>query len=470
MLRVKKLKYFILLFSLGFSIHIMAQNKQLNNGLPLGVFDSGTGGLTVLEAILQLDAYNNQTGDTIPDGIPDFENESYQYLADQANMPYGNYAAAGKTDLLKEHMIKNFQFFAGTTFDQNNDSNWIPANKTAVKMIVLACNTATAYTLTDLRSIPMPGTEKIPVIGVIEAGAKAALKYMEHNDGTVGVFATAGTVASNGYPLTLKQYAGEFNVKNMSIISQGGIGIAESIDRDADYINDTATTISNSYKGPSVKNTSLSIDTNLLVAYNFNRGGNALLCEIDEKGGCLDLQLNDPSNYVRYHLVTLLEKMKAEHLSKPLNTLILGCTHYPYLKDTIQSVLHELYNYKVGENYIYRNVIASHVQLIDPAVETAKEAWHTLYSEKLLSPSKNNLGNLFFITVPNTQLPGVKLQPNGAFTYEYKYGRNAGDHKKYVQTELFSTKNISSDTYSRLKSVLPAVYSAILSATPALHK
>ncbi|HAL71245.1 MAG TPA: hypothetical protein DCP71_05675, partial [Verrucomicrobiales bacterium] len=58
--------------------------------LPIGVFDSGIGGLTVLEALLTLDAFNNETLKPGPDGKPDFENERFIYLGDQANMPYGN--------------------------------------------------------------------------------------------------------------------------------------------------------------------------------------------------------------------------------------------------------------------------------------------------------------------------------------------------------------------------------------------
>lgn len=63
--------------------------------LPIGVFDSGIGGLTVLEAILELDAFNNETLRPGSDGRPDFENDQFVDLGDQANMPYGNYAAAG---------------------------------------------------------------------------------------------------------------------------------------------------------------------------------------------------------------------------------------------------------------------------------------------------------------------------------------------------------------------------------------
>ena len=76
-------------------------------GMPIGMFDSGTGGLTVMEAFLTMDSFNNVTGEEIPDGVPDFAGEDFVYLADQANMPYGVYSSVGKTEYLKELIIKN---------------------------------------------------------------------------------------------------------------------------------------------------------------------------------------------------------------------------------------------------------------------------------------------------------------------------------------------------------------------------
>ncbi|MFV1964248.1 MAG: hypothetical protein ACC628_02405 [Pirellulaceae bacterium] len=63
---------------------------------PIGVFDSGTGGLTVLETILTMDAFENSshTSSAHGDGQLDFNNESFIFLADQANMPYGNSSCA----------------------------------------------------------------------------------------------------------------------------------------------------------------------------------------------------------------------------------------------------------------------------------------------------------------------------------------------------------------------------------------
>lgn len=440
-------------------IAIFAQQKG-RSASPIGVFDSGTGGLTVLEAILTLDAFNNKTGTPGADGKLDFQSEYFQYLADQANMPYGNYAAENKTTLLKEHVIKNMDFLIKHKYDVFASSNH--SKKEGVKILVLACNTATAYALNEVKTFIKKQQENIPVIGVINAGVKAALAYQKtHQMGTIGVFATAGTVASDGYPKTILAMAEQLHIPQPSIVSQGGFGLADAIDRDYSFFSENANTYRNDYKGPSLKNKYYTIDDKLLNIYNFNKSGNKLLCEFDDKGNCLDIQLNDPENYVRYHLVSLLEKMKKAHYTTPLNTLILGCTHYPFMRDTIHHVLNELYNLKSNGQYLYRTVLAADVALIDPAVETAKETYRAMRKLKLINTEVKRK-NIFFITVPNRDLKEITLQADGWFTYAYKYGRTEGQQKKYVNFVPFDQKNISPSTYDRIKAALPNVYQQII--------
>lgn len=454
--------YFLILII--FSVTSFGQTKNISvkkNELPIGIFDSGTGGLTVLEAMLKLDQFNNRTGEPGADGKLDFEAEFYQYLADQANMPYGNYAAERKTDLLKEHILKNMQFLLGTTFISNYTTTPVNANKLPIKMIVVACNTATAYALPDIKKMVQEDLHlSIPVIGVIDAGSKAAIEYQKVAGGTIGVFATAGTVASNGYPRTLQQMAIKQNLALPSIVSQGGVGLAESIDRDLCYFSDTAINTRNIYKGPSIKNQTNKIDTSILDVYHFNKIGNGLLCEYDNTGSCTEMQLNDPVNYARYHLVSLLEKMIAEKYKIPLTTLILGCTHYPYVRDTIAAVISELYNYKKNGVYKYRSVLANHVELIDPAIETAKEAYIAMRRQQLQNKqtSSSNALSQFYITIPNKFESGIQLQDDGWFTYSYKYGRKAGHNKKDILYVSFDKENVSNSTYERFKRVLPNVY------------
>jgi glutamate racemase len=454
-------KYIPLFILVTLNVLLVAGQQKTKNSLPIGVFDSGTGGLTVLEAMLTLDAFNNKTGEPGSDGKPDFEKEYFQYLADQANMPYGNYAAENKTKLLQEHVIKNMDFLLKNNFDLTTTST---ANKQGVKMLVLACNTATAFALAEVQDFVKSSNANVPVVGVINAGVKAALAYQStHEKGTIGVFATAGTVASDGYPKTLRKMAQQLGMSEPSIISQGGFGLADAIDRDYSFFDDKASALRKDYKGPSIGNTNYRIDTALLNVYNFNKENNKLLCEYDDKGRCLDVQLNDPENYVRYHLVSLFERMKAQGITKPMNTLILGCTHYPFMRDTIRNVLNELYNLKLNGTYPYRSVIASHVELIDPAIETAKEAYIEMRKLMLGNTASKDV-NKFYITVPNTALQEVKLQQDGWFTYAYKYGRHEGENKPFVKFVPFDNKNISSATYERLRQALPTVYTSVVTA------
>lgn len=467
-MKYPKLPYLFLLptvwlVSLVLSINkSQAQQKIVKRSSPIGVFDSGTGGLTVMEALLTIDEFNNDTGEPGKDGKPDFNKEHFQYLADQANMPYGNYAAENKTPLLKEHILKNMQFLLGNTFEIKGKKLWMEPAKEPVKMLVLACNTATAFALSEIRTFLKNEQYPVAAIGVIDAGVKAALQYQAtHPRGAIGVFATAGTVASNGYPRTLLEMAAQKGMETPVIVSQGGLGLAESIDRDWSYYVDTATSYRNEYKGPSVKNAQYKIDTTLLSIYRFNRTGNKLLCEYDDKGACQDIQLNDPENYVRYHLVSLLEKMRQNKTTLPMNTLILGCTHYPFMRPIIQQVLSELYDYQDNNGYRYRDYLSKEVALIDPSYETAKEAYVALRAMNLGTESNKKIENKFFITIPNAGLSEIQLQEDGWFTYQYKYGRQAGESKRFVKYVPFDTNNISSATYQRIQAALPNVYEEI---------
>ncbi|MDD5621577.1 MAG: glutamate racemase [Actinomycetota bacterium] len=122
----------------------------------IGIFDSGVGGLTVLWEIMK--------------AIP---NESTIYFGDTKRFPYG----PRDLDEVKKLVFKITRFL----YDKD------------VKLIVIACNTSTAAALDDLKR-----QYDIPIIGVIEPGARTAV-YNTRNK-RVGVIATEGTVKSNAYP------------------------------------------------------------------------------------------------------------------------------------------------------------------------------------------------------------------------------------------------------------------------------
>lgn len=435
----------------------------ITSDLKIGVFDSGTGGLTVLDALVRFDQYDNSGGGSGADGLPDFKREEFIYLADQANMPYGNYYAAGKSDLLIEHIIKDAQFLLGTNYyARANDPSHI-SDKSKVKALVIACNTATAYGQEHIDSFIEKSGLDIPVIGVINAGARGALEgFRPDEDGSIGVFATVGTIASKGYDNTILQmkealgYTGDIQIYN-----QGGHGVAEAVDEEPDFIDRTVDAPRDSYRGPGLDDGSFQIDRTLMDVYNFDFDHNKMLCDTRNPDDCQILQINSADNYVRYHLVSLMEKIRNTPDAQPLKALMLGCTHYPYLMDDITRILGDLYDYQRDGKYIYRDLMVENVRLIDPAVYVAKELYQALSARDLLNTEGDISNSEFYISVPNLDNDHVVVDDAKRFTYDYKYGRNAGEIQQYVKVVPFDNNNIPQDIVERFKSSIPETFRLI---------
>lgn len=131
----------------------------MSNNRPIGFIDSGFGGLTVVKQSLK-----------------QLPNETVVFLGDSLRCPYGP---------RKSQEVKQF------TFEMVNY-----LKKYDIKMLVVACNTATAAALADLKEML-----DIPVIGVIAPGARAAIKVSQNN--RIGVIATQGTIRSHVYETQL---------------------------------------------------------------------------------------------------------------------------------------------------------------------------------------------------------------------------------------------------------------------------
>ena len=239
----------------------------------IGVFDSGIGGLTVLKEIMRILPHE----DTI-------------YLGDTARVPYGIKSA----DTVIRYSLENARFLT----------------KRNIKILVVACNTASAVALPALRE-----RYSLPIIGVIEPGARKAVKVTKKK--RVGVIGTKRTIKSRAY--------------------------------------------SNSIKG---------MDPKIEVI------GQAcpLFVPLAEEGWT--------DNDIAY-----LTAKKYLHGLKDayIDTLILGCTHYPLLKGVIKEV--------VGDS----------VLLVDSAEEMAVEVTRILKVDNLLSTKdKNGFHNFFVTDAPDT--------------------------------------------------------------------
>ncbi len=221
---------------------------------PIGVFDSGLGGLTVVRSLLKR--------------LP---NESLIYVGDTARVPYGPKSP------------ETVQRYASQIVD------WLVAE--GVKAIVVACNTATAHALTYLQQ-----HVTIPVVGVVEPGARAAIRATR--GGPIGVIGTAGTIGSGAYARAIHALAPALDVRQQAC---------------------------------------------------------ALLVPLVEEGW-----LNHAAT--RVVVREYLAPLKQAHV----DTLVLGCTHYPLLATVIAE--------EMGRT----------VQLIDSAEETASELALTLDARQLL--------------------------------------------------------------------------------------
>ena len=438
----------------------MANYPTKDKSLPIGVFDSGTGGLTVLKAIVNYDENQNNSHKKGSDGTLDFNKESFIYLGDQANMPYGNYSKENKVDLLKEHIIKDAQFLMDNKYYSDANDKTINTDKKPVKALVIACNTATAYGKEYIEELLKKGNSNLKVIGVIDAGVRGTLQTLKKDeDAIIGVLATAGTVTSKGYHNTILKLKGEQGFTgNIEVFSQGGVGIAEAVDEDPNYFNKNLKKPRSDYKGPSLDG-DVKIDKTLFDVYNFDFNDSKMLCDSDKSDDCSILQINDAQNYVRYHLVTLMEQIRLSKTQNKLKSIILGCTHYPYLTDEISTILKELYNYKAKDgSYLYRDYMVENINLVDPAVDTAKELHDYLKQEQLFNPEGDIKDSEFYISVTNKDNPNTIIDKDGRFPYDYKYGRDANNIQEYVKVVPFSRENISDDILTRFQMQIPYVY------------
>ncbi len=230
---------------------------------PVGVFDSGVGGLTVVREIMRQ--------------IP---NESICYFGDTARVPYGSKSKETVTRFSRQivRFLKTHQ----------------------VKTIVVACNTASAYALDELEK-----EIDIPIIGVVKPGAKVAAEVTKN--GKIGVIATEATIGSQIYTRYIKEINSDVTIYGKAC---------------------------------------------------------PLFVPLVEEGLWQDPVTDE-----------IAKRYLSELIDIGIDTLIMGCTHYPLIRSTIGRV--------IGEN----------VTLVNPAYETALELKSMLKERGLLNQEAPKLGS-----------------------------------------------------------------------------
>lgn len=209
------------------------------NNSPIGVFDSGYGGLTVLKELVKT--------------LPDYD---FLYLGDNARTPYGTRSF----EVVYEYTLQSVKYL----FGQN------------CPLVIIACNTASAKALRNIQQLDLP---KIApdrrVLGVIRPSVEKVAEITVN--GHVGVLGTVGTVVSESYPIELEKWSGGKVVSTVQEACPMWVPIVENN-------------------------------------------------EIGTEGAAY---------FIRKNIQNILQK------DKDLDTLVLGCTHYPLLIDTIQKYVPE---------------------------------------------------------------------------------------------------------------------------------
>lgn len=434
------------------------RNKQLNKQFAIGMFDSGIGGLTVFDAVVNADYFDSSNEDK-PDGIKDFNREQFIYFADQANMPYSNYVEEGSLELLQEHILKDFLFLVNNKYHRSPQSTLVLKDNPEIKAVVVACNTATAYGMPQIEELSKLVSFNGRIIGVIDAGCKGALELVgENRNITVAVFATPATVSSKAYVHTLTRMMHQHS-GSIDVVQQGGKGLHESIDNIPDFINKQTTKPYANYMGPGLQNRDYELDKALLANYNFDTTNHNVLYNKESIHSSDTIQINSVENYTRYHLVSLMEQIKSQENTKPLNAIILGCTHYPYASEYINKIIEE-FRY----TGLYSGLLEDTVFLVDPAVNTARELYEYLVKEDLLNDNGPNSleDSKFFISVPNMYEPKVETDTEGRFTYEYQYKkRKSNDLASHTLIVPMSRETVSDEQMKLIAKRLPFSYELI---------
>ena len=337
---------------------------------PIGVFDSGIGGMTVLDKMLTMDLYDNSTHERRSDGRPDFEKENFVYFGDQANMPYGDYAAYGKSDYLKSLILSDADFLL----------------KNHAKSVVIACNTATAWGLKEVSAeTAMTGVD---TVGVIGAGVLSALSLPEIRNAegaiSVGVMATPGTIASGAYERTIAAEVKRLGIKaKVTVITQGCAGLADAVEAGDVKAGDIAV---ENYRALSVKHEAL------------------------KDAG-------------------------------PLEAVILGCTHYPFVLTPLKKE-------------------APAMDFVDPALATAEACYLNLLKKKMLS-EKGSMDLKAYISVPSPLLDKRYLDANGNLTREIKYSRSVWSSVGKIWTVVKPYGEAEAKANKFIRQSLNAVWKAL---------
>ena len=420
--------------------------------LPIGIFDCSPDGFTVAERFLTADNFDNITGRSGSDGIADFGGEYFQILYDRANSPYGGYIDAGNPAFLKEQLIRNTLFLMSDRYYNLAVDEYQSGYKDPVKIVIVPSPVADYYALSDIQALLDRSGTGVKAVGVIESSIREALKGVDE-DGNfcVGVLYSPEGVTSREYEAAIRKMASDSGVTGrIQVFNQEGLGIEEALAGNPAYLDTSAKVSRSGYAGPVTGISYNNINASLFDRYGFDTVGNALLFPAGGRN-ISGVQLNSVENYVRYHLVSMVERHRRSGSRVPISSIILADCGYDRLRGVMDRIMVELYNYRRGGIYLYRSSISPDFRFIDPAECAVSEAYRILREDGNLAlrGTKSTLSP--FITMPSSSVPADSLDSSGFFRETFLFGRVSGTEDVTTKAVPFTPRYIDADELGEIE-------------------
>lgn len=430
--------------------------------LPIGMFDSSVDGIMVMERFLTIDQFDNITGARVSDGIPDFGGENFQFLIDMANGPYIDYIEGGNVDFLKEHLMTNLFFLMGKSFYTLSVDDFKSGQKDRVKAVVSLTNTADYTVGEDFSNFAKESGSNILSVGLMSSAISALFDDISaKSEVCIGILSSGDDITVREYESAIRKSAGKLNYGGtIKIAGHRAQGLSEAILNDYDYISMLSTSVRSGYKGPDILENIDYVDNMVLGKYHFNTSGNGLLVR-RETDKYMDIQLNSIENYVRYHIVSMVEHHRRSGSKIPISTILLSDYKYSSVKKFIKQTLKDLYDYKQDGMYLYRTSITSDVKIIDPIECAASDCYLALRKSNNLALRTVRSELVTYVSVPVLSLSAEDYTSNGMFTDDYRVSRVAGEYKITSKVVPFSTRYINQEKLNYIGTNYPMSYSLV---------
>ena len=417
--------------------------------LPIGIMDSGTGGLAILERFLTADEYDNITGKLVADNIGDFVGENLTYLADIANVPYVGYLNKGKKDFLRELMLKNTLFMMGDSYFSLAFDDEPMKGKEKVKLLIVGSSIAATYAMNDVEELLRLSNTGVQAISVVEATASEVSRQLTVDD-AVGIISNTNVLQSKIYD----------NLLGINLVKQMSYGFTEDMKMGENLIDKTLGAPRASYSGPVFGENVENINVELLPRYNFSLENNDILySRIGRK--FKEIQLNSMENYARFSLMSLVEKHRKNADGKKLKFVILDCEYSVHYKDVLETMVASLRDYQQDGKYIYKNCISEDFQFIDPSLAVVKQAYSILRKSEILSMNLKKTKVESFISIPAYGEGTIQVGDYHWFRDDYKFGRFVGTELQTFKMVPFALKYLDQETVRNIEIVAPKSYKLI---------